>query len=67
MTLTLTGLGLWGGSCRSLKHSTSLLDAPIPENSIDTTIKELGPKNHNSDGLLGRNSIMVAGGLVSWL
>ena len=27
--------------------------------SIYTTIMELGPKNHNGDGLLGSNSIMA--------
>ena len=27
--------------------------------SIYTTIMEFGPKNHNGDGLLGPNSIMV--------
>ena len=27
--------------------------------SIYTTIMELGPKNHNGDGLLGPNSMMV--------
>ena len=31
----------------------------IPRGSIYTTIMELGPKNHNGDGLLGPNSIMV--------
>ena len=30
-----------------------------PRGSIYTTIMELGPKNHNGDGLLGPNSIMV--------
>ena len=31
----------------------------IPRGSIYTTIMELGPKNHNGDGFLGPNSIMV--------
>ena len=30
-----------------------------PGGSIYTTIMELDPKNHNGDGLLGPNSIMV--------
>ena len=30
-----------------------------PRGSIYRTIMELGPKNHNGDGLLGPNSIMV--------
>ena len=30
-----------------------------PRGSIYTTIMELGPKNHNGDGLSGPNSIMV--------
>ena len=31
-----------------------------PRGSICTTIMESGPQNHNRDGLLGPNSIMVA-------
>ena len=31
----------------------------LPRGSIYTTIMELGPKNHNGDGLLGPNSIMA--------
>ena len=31
----------------------------IPRGSIYTTIMELGPQNHNGDGLLGPNSIIV--------
>ena len=30
-----------------------------PRGSIYTTIMELGPQNHNGDGLLGLNSIIV--------
>ena len=30
-----------------------------PRGSIYTTIMELGPQNHNGDGLLGTNSIIV--------
>ena len=30
-----------------------------PGGSIYTTIMELDPKNHNGDGLLGPNSLMV--------
>ena len=30
-----------------------------PRGSIYTTIMELGPQNHNGDGLLGPNSIIV--------
>ena len=30
-----------------------------PRGSIYTTIMELGPKNHNGEGLLGPNSIIV--------
>ena len=30
-----------------------------PRRSMYTTIMELGPQNHNGDGLLGPNSIMV--------
>ena len=30
-----------------------------PRGSIHTTIMELGPQNHNGDGLLGPNSIIV--------
>ena len=37
----------------------SELQEDIPRGSIYTTIMELGPKNHNGDGLLGPNSIMV--------
>ena len=33
--------------------------AANPRGSIYTTIMELGPQNHNGDGLLGPNSIMV--------
>ena len=33
-------------------------DCP-PRGSIYTTIMELGPQNHNGDGLLGPNSIIV--------
>ena len=31
----------------------------IPRGSINTPIMELGSRNHNRDGLLGPNSIMV--------
>ena len=31
----------------------------LPRGSIYTTIMELGPQNHNGDGLLGPNSIIV--------
>ena len=31
----------------------------LPRGSIYTTIMELGLKNHNGDGLLGPNSIVV--------
>ena len=31
----------------------------LPRGSIHTTIMELGSQNHNKDGLLGPNSIMV--------
>ena len=31
----------------------------IPRGSIYTTIMELGPQNHNGDGLLGPHSIIV--------
>ena len=31
----------------------------MPRGSIYTTIMELGPQNHNGDGLLGANSIIV--------
>ena len=31
----------------------------LPRGSIYTTIMELGPQNHNGDGLLGANSIIV--------
>ena len=30
-----------------------------PGGSIYSTIMELGPKNHNGDGLLGPNSVLV--------
>ena len=30
-----------------------------PRGSVYNTIMELGPQNHNKDGLLGPNSIMV--------
>ena len=37
-----------------------IIKAPIlPRGSIHTTIMELGPQNHNGDGLLGPNSIIV--------
>ena len=31
----------------------------LPRGSIYTTIMELGPQNHNGDGLLGPHSIIV--------
>ena len=31
----------------------------MPRRSIHTTIMELGPPNHNGDGLLGPNSMIV--------
>ena len=31
----------------------------MPRGSIYTTIMEIGPQNHNGDGLLGPNSIIV--------
>ena len=31
----------------------------MPRGSAYTTIMELGPQNHNGDGLLGPNSIIV--------
>ena len=30
-----------------------------PKGSIYTTIMELGPRNHSTDGLLGPNSILI--------
>ena len=36
-----------------------LLGVGHPKGSIYTTIMELGPKNHNMNGLLGPNSILV--------
>ena len=41
-------------SCRAISAATQL-----PRGSIYTTIMELGPQNHNGDGLLGPNSIIV--------
>ena len=38
--------------CMSMKWNN-------PRGSIYTTIMELGPQNHNGDGLLGPNSIIV--------
>ena len=38
---------------------SSAMKPNLPRGSIYTTIMELGPKNHNGDGLLGPNSIMV--------
>ena len=32
---------------------------PLPRGSIYTTIMELGPQNHNGDGLLVPNSMMA--------
>ena len=34
-------------------------ESSFPRGSIYTTIMELGPKNHNGDGLLGPNSIVA--------
>ena len=39
--------------------SFSRLRTCFPRGSIYTTIMELGPQNHNGDGLLGPNSIIV--------
>ena len=42
----------------TLLLSCYILNA-LPRGSIYTTIMELGPQNHNGDGLLGPNSIIV--------
>ena len=42
----------------SRPHKGSLFHN-IPRGSIYTTIMELGPQNHNGDGLLGPDSIIV--------
>ena len=36
-----------------------LLVWSFPEGPYHTTLMELGPQNHNGDGLLGANSIIV--------
>ena len=35
------------------------IEVKTPRGSIYITIMELGPQNHNGDGLLGANSIIV--------
>ena len=45
--------GVWEERCGSM---VCML---LPRGSIYTTIMELGPQNHNGDGLLGPNSILV--------
>ena len=42
-----------------LKRPSRILTDSIPGGSICTTIMESGPDNHNGDGLLGPNSILV--------
>ena len=42
----------------SILHTLRLYDA-FARGSIYTTIMELGPQNHNGDGLLGPRSITV--------
>ena len=44
------------GTKAHMVESRSLVEA---RGSIYTTILELGPQNHNGDGLLGLNSITV--------
>ena len=47
------------GGQEVLGQVQGLVNLLEPRGSIYTTIMELGPKNHNGDGLLGPNSIMV--------
>ena len=53
--------GLQGSKVSALRFRVAAFGrgAYIPRGSIYTTIMELGLKNHNEDGLLGPNSIMV--------
>ena len=37
----------------------SYIEPSNPRGSIHTTIRELGPQNHNGDGLFGPNSMIV--------
>ena len=46
-------LYLASGTCPNLKNNH------IPRGSMYTAIVELGPQNHNMDGLFGPNSIIV--------
>ena len=60
--LTLHGLFTQTFQCPLIKeyiHSVIWETYYNPRGSIYTTIMELGPQNHNEDGLLGPNSIIV--------
>ena len=58
-------IGFWGPLYYNYKKGTPkivlvIIQSPIlPRGSIYTTIMELGPQNHNRDGLSVPNSIMV--------
>ena len=41
------------------KHHRFLYCFTKPRGSTDTTIKELGPKYHTVEGIMGPNSLMV--------
>ena len=47
-------------------HLHDCLIKSKPRGSIYTTIMELGSQNHNRDGLLGPNSIIVVYTLTNW-
>ena len=53
----------WRGTSRNPQRLTRLFSGAgirvYPRGSIYTTIVELGHQNHNGDGLLGANSIIV--------
>ena len=54
----------WGGGGNNpgpyqLWVRIGVKDVVFPRGSIYTTIMELGPQNHNGDGLFGANSIIV--------
>ena len=50
---------LRAGPVTSARRTPPGLNNYLPRGSIYTTIMELGPQNHNGDGLLGPNSIIV--------
>ena len=56
---TVSFTSMSGSTCHRRGKTAQYGGIHDPRGSIYTAIMELGPQNHNGDGLLGPNSIIV--------